>query len=88
MAYWFSNAKEVSVSSAVIATAIRMLESLPEPTQEEVVEHMRGYIAELQDERAWDARFQGSQPQLVAAARRVKDEMARGRVESLDFHQL
>lgn len=76
--------EETSVSSTVIATAIKMLESLPVPAQEEVVEHLREYIAELQDERAWDARFERTQSQLVAAARRAKDAIAQGQAEPLD----
>lgn len=76
------------MSSTVIATAIKMLESLPEPAQEVVVEHLREYVAELEDERAWDARFQRSQHQLIAAARRTKDEIARGQVEPLGIDKL
>lgn len=76
------------MSSTVIATAIKMLESLPEPAQEEVVEHLRTYIAELQDERAWDARFKRTQRQLVAAARRVKDAIALGQAQPLNLDQL
>lgn len=76
------------MSSPVIATAIKMLESLPEPAQEEAVEHLRGYIAELQDERAWEAQFKRTQPQLIAAARRVKDAIAQGQAEPLDLDLL
>lgn len=76
------------MSSTVIATAIKMLESLPEPAQEEAVEHLRGYIAELQDERAWEAQFKRTQPQLIAAARRVKDAIAQGQAEPLDLDLL
>lgn len=76
------------MSSTVIATAVKMLESLPEPAQEEVVEHLREYIAELQDERAWDARFKRTQSKLVAAARRAKDAIAQGQAEPLDPDQL
>lgn len=76
------------MSSTVIATALKMLESLPEPAQEEVVEHLREYIAERQDELEWDSRFKQTQSQLVAAARRVKDEIARGQSERLNLDQL
>lgn len=80
--------EESSVSSTVIATAVKMLESLPEPAQEEVVERLREYIAELQDEHAWDARFKRTQPQLIAAAQRVKDAIAHGQAKPLDLDQL
>ena len=76
------------MSSTVIATAIKMLESLPEPAQEEVVERLREYIAEVQDEREWNARFERTLPQLVSAARRVKDEIANGQSKPLDLDRL
>jgi glycerate-2-kinase len=76
------------MSTAAIATAIKMLESLSEPAQEEVIEHLREYIAELQDEREWDMRFKRTQPELIATARRVKKQIAEGAAEPLDLDQL
>lgn len=76
------------MSSAVITTAIIMLESLPEPAQEVVVERLREYIADLQDEHVWDTQFQRTQPQLMAAARRAKDEVALGKAAPLAVDQL
>jgi hypothetical protein len=37
------------MSSTAIVTVTKM-ESLPEPTQEQVVEHLREYLEDLQDE--------------------------------------
>lgn len=65
-----------------------MLESLPEPAQEEAVEHLREYIADLQDDRAWDARFERTQLQLMAAARCAKEAIAQGQAEPLDVDRL
>lgn len=76
------------MSSTMIATAIKMLESLPEPTQEEVVEHLREYIADLRDEREWDAQFKRTQTRLVAAAQGVKRQLAQGEAEPFDLDQL
>ena len=73
------------MSSTAIATAVKMLESLPEPAQDEVVERLREYIAELQDERAWEARFKRTRPQLIAAAQRVKEAIAQGHAKPLDL---
>ncbi len=42
------------MSSENIATIIRMIESLPETTQNQIIEHLREYIANLQNEREWD----------------------------------
>lgn len=71
-----------------VETAIKMLEALPEPAQREVVEQLRDYIADLVDDRAWNERFTTSQPQLMAAARKAKEQIARGEAETLDIEQL
>ena len=66
------------MSSTAIATVTRMLESLPEPVQDRVVAHLREYLQDLQDELQWDDLFAKTQPQLVAAARRARQEIAQG----------
>jgi hypothetical protein len=76
------------MSSTAITTVIKMLEPLPEPVQERVVEHLRQYLYELQDELDWENQFGKTQPQLVAAARRARTEIAEGLAEPLDFDQL
>lgn len=63
--------------SATVATAIKMLEALPEPAQQQVVEHLRDYIAEALDDQQWQAGFAATQPQLAAAARRAREGIAR-----------
>lgn len=76
------------MSSAAVVTLVKMVESLPEPAQEQVVEHLREYIATLQDELQWDITFKKTQPQLLAAARRAKQEIAAGRATPLEYDQL
>jgi cation transport regulator ChaB len=67
-------------STAAVATVTKMMESLPEPAQEQVVEHLRDYIAE-----EWEAAFERTQDQLVVAARRAKEEIAAGHAEPMDY---
>jgi hypothetical protein len=67
---------------------IKMMELLPETTQNQVVEHVREYVADLQDEQRWDALFQKSQIKLMAAARRAKEEKAKGLAKPMDYNQL
>ncbi|RME13362.1 MAG: hypothetical protein D6802_01690 [Ardenticatenia bacterium] len=74
--------------STAIVTVEKMLESLPEEMQERVVEHLREYILDLQDEIQWDALFKRTQDKLVAAARRAKEEIAAGKAEPMDFDRL
>ena len=76
------------MSSTVVATVVKMLESLPEAAQDQVAEHLRGYIADLQDERQWDRAFKKTRSQLVAAARQAKREFAEGKATPLDHDRL
>jgi len=39
------------MSFAAITTIMKMVESLPDQVQEKVVDHIREYIAELEDEQ-------------------------------------
>ncbi len=76
------------MTSTAIATVVKMLETLPETTQNQVVERLRDYIAEMQDEIQWDISFKKTQKQLIAAARHARQEIAAGHAELLDYNQL
>lgn len=76
------------MSSSAIATVIRMMESLPDPVQDQVVDHLREYLEDLQDELRWDSLFKKTQPQLIAAARRARQEIAEGHAKPMDYDQL
>ena len=78
----------MSSSSSAIATVVQMMESLPEGAQVQVSDHLREYIADLFDEIRWDSAFANSQPQLVAAARHAREEIAAGLAEPMDEHRL
>ncbi|MBM3226946.1 MAG: hypothetical protein FJZ47_24535 [Candidatus Tectomicrobia bacterium] len=74
--------------SPAIATVVKMLESLPEAVQDHVADHLRAYLADLQDEQQWDALVRKTQPQLVMAARQAKQAIAQGQATLLDYDQL
>ena len=76
------------VSSPAIATVVKMIESLPGPVQDQVVAHLRDYLEDLQDEVQWDASFRKTQYRLVAEAKRVKQQVAEGRAEPMDYDRL
>ena len=59
-----------------IDAVIEMMESLPETLQRQVAEYLKEYIADLKDELQWEESFEKTQPQLVAAAQRAKQEIA------------
>ncbi|BAZ20465.1 hypothetical protein NIES4073_13410 [Kalymmatonema gypsitolerans NIES-4073] len=76
------------MSSPAITTVVKMMESLPVDVQDQVAEHLREYINELQDEIQWSRSFQRTQQKLVAAAQRAKQEIAEGKATTLDYDQL
>jgi glycerate-2-kinase len=64
--------------STAITTIIKMVESLPDELQEHLVEYVRAYIAEIEEEKRWDQSFKQTKNNLVAAARKAKEEIAAG----------
>lgn len=76
------------MSSTSITTIAKMLEFLPIEMQDRVLEHLREYIDDLQDEMRWNHSFQQTQANLVAAARRAKQEIAEGQATAMDYEQL
>jgi hypothetical protein len=76
------------MSSASITTIVKMVESLPDNLQEKVIEHIRDYITDLEDEQRWDISFKQTQNNLVAAARKAKQEIAAGQSAPMDYEQL
>ena len=68
--------------------SLRWLESLPEELQEQVVEHVRACLAEIEEETRWDNSFKRTKDNLVAAARKAKAEIAAGMSTPMDYEQL
>jgi hypothetical protein len=76
------------MSSEAIATVIKMMESLPESAQNQVVEHLRDYLAEMQDEAQWENSFKKTQSRLVAVAQQAKQQIAEGKARPLNYDEL
>lgn len=76
------------MSSTAIVTITKMLETLPEPTQDQAVEHLREFVAEMQDEAQWDTLFKKTENQLIAAAQRARAEIAAGKSQPMDYNKL
>lgn len=70
------------------ATMIKMLESVPDALQEQVVEHMRDYIDDISDEAKWKKSFSKTQDKLIAAAHRVRREIIDGKAVPMDYDKL
>ena len=76
------------MASNAVVTITRMIETLPEVLHDQVVEHLREYITELEDELRWETSFNNTQDQLIEAARRAKKEIAAGKAEPMDLDRL
>ena len=71
-----------------VNTIIKMIEQLPESDQERVAEHLREYLAELEDEQKWDEAFAKSQDKLIYAAREARKQIIEGKSEPMDLDKL
>lgn len=76
------------MSSTATATVVKMMESLPETAQDQVAEHLREFIEDLQDELLWDESFRRTTPRLIDAAKQAKREIAAGHAAELDPKRL
>jgi hypothetical protein len=71
-----------------VNTIIKMIEQLPESEQNRVADHLREYLADLEDEEKWDESFANSQDKLINAAREARKQIAEGKSEPMDFDKL
>ncbi len=78
----------VTMSRENIATVVKILESLPDAQQEQIIDRLREYIADFQDESQWNQSFQKTQDNLIAAARQAKQQIAQGQGQPMDYEQL
>lgn len=69
-------------------TILKMIEDLPEPLQNQIADHLREYIAELDDEERWDKAFVRTQEKLASVTREVTKQMEEGKSEPMDFDRL
>jgi RNA binding exosome subunit len=56
--------------------------------QDKIVEHLREYIQDLQDEQKWHESFNKYQDKLIAAARLAKQQIADGKAKPMDYDKL
>ena len=69
-------------------TAVKMLESLSEDTQEWVVEKLREIIEEIRDERKWEGSLKKKGKSLMKAAEKAHEEIAQGKASPMDYEKL
>ena len=76
------------MSSPAITTIVKMVESLPSALQEKVAEHIREFIADLEEDERWDASFERTHDRLIASAQKAKQEIAEGKSTPMDYERL
>jgi len=76
------------METVAIHTVVKMMETLPESAQNRVVDLVREYLADLEDEAEWDELFAATQPQLEEFARQARREIQEGKAELMDFDRL
>ncbi len=72
----------------VSETIARMVQSLPESLQVIVLEELKEIVAEKIDEAEWNMQFEQKQDQLITAAKKVKEQIAAGKVKEMDYEKL
>jgi hypothetical protein len=76
------------MESTATVTMKKMLETLPEQFQNRVLEYMREYIEDIQEETKWAESFSKSQSNLISAARQARKEINEGKAVPLDVERL
>ena len=76
------------MQSPAVVTVVKMMESLPENLQNQVVEHLRQHITELDDESRWDTLFSKTQNALETAAKRAKQQILEGKAKPMEHSRL
>ena len=71
-----------------ITTIVKMMETLPEETQSQVVEHLREWLLDMEDEAMWDESFARTQKKLYKAAQDARKQVADGKAEPMDLSRL
>ncbi|MBI5933068.1 MAG: hypothetical protein HY867_05125 [Chloroflexi bacterium] len=74
--------------SPAFTTILKMIEDLPEVRQNQLADHLREYLADLEDEERWDQAFARTQDKLAYRAREAERQIAEGKSEPMDFSRL
>ena len=76
------------MENITLRTINKMLQSLPEKRQEQVLNHLYEYITELYDEIKWDLLFKNSEKEISRIVRQVRQEIKEGNIEDFDYDRL
>jgi len=74
--------------SPALTTILKMIENLPEDRQNLLADHLREYLADMEDEEQWDEAFARTQDKLAYHTREATRQIAEGKAEPMDFDRL
>ncbi len=74
--------------SPALTTILKMIENLPEDRQNLLANHLREYLADIEDEEQWDEVFGRTQDTLAYHTREAARQIAEGKSEPMDFDRL
>ncbi len=69
-----------------ITTVVKIMEQLPEETQEKIENKIRKIASDLQDEIKWQKSYRNEN--LVKFAQKVKDDIKKNNIKKLDYSEL
>ena len=72
--------------SPALTTILKTIENLPEERQNQLADHLREYLANLEDEEQWNEIFARTQDKLTYVTREAERQIAEGKSEPMDFN--
>jgi len=71
-----------------LTTILKMIEDLPEIRQMQLADHLREYLADMDDEAQWDEAFAKTQDKMTYITREAEKQIGEGKSEPMDFNRL
>ena len=71
-----------------VETLTRMITQLPESMQDQVIEDVKIIVAEALDEIHWQQLYQKTPEKLSYAAKKVRSQVASGKIKPMDYDSL
>ena len=78
----------VNMVTPALTNILKTVEELPEALQNQLAEHIREYLADIEDDEIWDKTFARTQDQLARITREAERQIKEGKSEPMDFSRL
>jgi len=74
--------------TAAAVTIAYMIEPLPTNYQDQLVDHLRGYIEDMREDIQWNESFAKSQDRLIAIAKEARSSVKQDKASIMDISRL